>query len=316
MWRTHVYRSMLKALPAYGNVQGWTHRRCIQAIYLFGLNEQFREVTGVQDSLAVWQGALNATYRAPKFTKTGTCLLAIDWIRHHCTRGKLFAIPDHLIRFVPYFGYKPHCEKPAVLDDILALSFAEELASDHLDMAHVGHLVVFKVVNALPNRRFIYGPTHMQRAPNSMAVSQYDVVPSSSAAGGASSISVRPRCNIKHVDISFWTSCHFPDILQNLWTFGETNYDSMLNLVSTALEHVQPSVVKPLPIERKDQALLATIATGDMLESHTTPAYRFLTKLVRSDAFSELGNFMEAETKLRSSIVLVCLYFQTASIIQ
>ena len=312
-----MFRAMLKPLPSSVCLKGFSTRRCIQSIYLFGMDEQFASVKDIQEHLTLWQGTVGQVHRAPKFRKSATELLAIDWIRHHCNRGRLFACPEHLVRFVPFHGYSHHGEQSAVLDAVVAVSVAEELLLDRIDVCQFDNLVVFKILNTTPNRRYLLGPTHMPRAPNSMAVSQYKI--ESSSPEGRSMV-LRPECNIKLVDISFWASCHFPELLQNLWTFTEMNYGSKLTISRKALKLSLPqiSIVRPLPIEKRDAALVAVLETGDMLESHTTPAYRCITQLIRSDVFAELGNFIQAEIKLKRSrghvLISVSFYFQEATV--
>jgi hypothetical protein len=263
-------------------------------IYLFSLEDQMQDVAPAQQQLVLWEKALGKVFKPLKLTQSGTSVLAKEWLRNRLTYGRILGVAKDHIRKVPYLGYEHHDQEAPKLDDILNVCLADELAKDQLDLdAHdlIQSLVVFKIVNPYPNRRFLVNPHHLVRAPETVAVVIYDIEPTRHS---GQSLVLRPRYQCEHLDISFWTSCQFPSLVQNMWAFLDTQFGCKLTLTNTAMRCLCPSDSPvPLPSLPKADAMLTIADTGDMVASHATPAYQLVADLFKSESFAEQNKFMQ-----------------------
>ena len=96
VWTTHVFRSVLKVSCSSDALKGLTRTDLLKKIYLYGISEQFENISETKDHLSAWDIALTNVLKPIEHAPTAVERLALDWLRHRLTSGRVLALPDWL----------------------------------------------------------------------------------------------------------------------------------------------------------------------------------------------------------------------------
>ena len=151
--------------------------------------------------------------------------------------------------------------------------------------------VLFKIINAYPNRRILDHPWHLGQRPVTLAVT----VIRHTLQDGV--FVLTPEPNTQHVDLMYWCSIVFPDVLQSARAFGQIDLGSLLV--------IKPSVMKKLcstsPMQQPmlhDDAIdaLALQHVGSQVLPKSAEVKLYM-RLLRDLAFAEDDKFLSARSR-------------------
>ena len=214
-WATHVFRPVLQSIRHASSMRGWTSERCLQNIYLYGIDEQFAEIKYEYEGTILWDQTVMKVLKPVRVATKPVAALCLDWLKHRLIPGRLFALPHRLARMVDYAGYRA-CPDVSDSDlvDVLSIVGCDEVISEPFNATK---LVFFKVVNSEPNARVLQHPWHLGGRPQILRVVTYGLAQyredSATAMLAADSLA---RC----LDLQYLCSGVFSEVLQSLWLFG------------------------------------------------------------------------------------------------
>lgn len=200
----------------------------IAKIYLYGINEQFSDLSDMQKVVKLWDAAVTRATTVPTVKPTGTALICLDWLRHRLTTGRIFAAAPSVLRIVSYTDYEVHSEAAIELNDILGLCTLEQLAD--VPAPDLPALTYFKVLNPYPNRRYLKHPYHLGCRPSVIAIVQYTV-----EKGDYGQVRLKPAHKASYLDLSYCSSGRFAELVESLWCFHGVQHGSRLNILPRML---------------------------------------------------------------------------------
>ena len=173
-WQTHVFRTSLE--PLHLDTKGWKRKRFLEAIYLFGIEEQYSDVVQMKDELKAWDDARMHALVPVKLALPPVQVLCLEWLKMRMSAGRFLALPSTLCRFVQYVGYcrAADGELTHTLGDVLALVGCDDVLAER---APVGDFEVFRIVNSGANRRILQHPWHLGPRPLVVRVARYSRLP-------------------------------------------------------------------------------------------------------------------------------------------
>ena len=281
-WGARIFKEVLQPLYAPSELAKAGKRGTLEKIYLFGVIEQFSDLTGVKAMLKTWDAAALQVTTLPLETFRGTAKLCLEWLRLRLTNGRLFAAPIDTLRIIEYTSYSKHANDACELNDILALASCEELLGSKVELRK---LIFFKVVNSFPNRRTVRHAYHLGARPTAVAIIRYSIERHTDL-----TVMLRPEFHTEYLDLNFLASCRFSDFVQSFWTFHDIQYGSKLDIRPKALQLLAESPV-PLPLpwsESKDPSALVPRETD-----FTTPAHKLVLELLRPEHSGSLGQLVD-----------------------
>ena len=286
VWSQHILRSVLKVVYTGEQLKGLGVSDLLKKIYLYGIAEQFVDVTQTKDALQVWDAALWHVLKPLPLASSATETFALDWIRHRLQPGRLFCLPSHLCRLVDYASYTAHESGACSIRDIMDLVCCEDVVRDTLD--HANHNF-FKVVNCYPSRRVLEHPWHLGARPSVISVVIYQV----GKGTGGTKIRLHANAASTYLDLKFLISDAFPEVLQSLWSFGSIEFGTKLVIKDMYLRTLGNVPISMPALAERSEAL-ANAESFQLLAPRSTPAYKLLLHILRKIAFVESDNFVEA----------------------
>ena len=284
-WGAYIFKEVLRPLYAPSELAKAGKRSTLEKIYLFGVSEQFSDLTGAKAMIKTWDAAALQVTTLPLETFRGTAKICLEWLRLRLIHGKLFAAPIDSLRIIGYTSYSKHANDACELNEILALASCEELLGSKVELRK---LTFFKVVNSFPNRRTVRHAYHLGARPTAVAIIRYSIVRHTD-----STVMLRPEFDTEYLDLNFLASCRFSDFLQSFWTFHGIQYGSKLEIRPKALQLLAESPV-PLPLpwsESKDPSALVPRETDS-----ATPAHKLVLELLRPEHSGSLGQLVDIDS--------------------
>ena len=284
-WGARIFKEVLQPLYAPSELAKAGKRSTLEKIYLFGVSEQFSDLTGAKAMIKTWDAAALQVTTLPLETFCGTAKICLEWLRLRLKHGRLFAAPIDSLRIIGYTSYSKHANDACELNDILALASCEELLGSKVELRK---LTFFKVVNSFPNRRTVRHAYHLGARPTAVAIIRYSIVRHTD-----STVMLRPEFDTEYLDLNFLASCRFSDFLQSFWTFHGIQYGSKLEIRPKALQLLAESPV-PLPLpwsESKDPSALVPRDTDS-----ATPAHKLVLELLRPEHSGSLGQLVDIDS--------------------
>ena len=272
-WGGHIFEEILTPLYATSELAKAGKRNTLERIYLFGVSEQFSDITEAKTMLRTWEAAAHQVTTLPLETFNGTAKLCLEWLRSRLKNGRLFAAPIQNLRIIGFTSYVKHDNDACELNDILALASCEELVGSK---AALHRLTFFKVVNAFPNRRTVRHAYHLGARPTVVAIVRYSIVGHT-----GSSVTLKPEFHTEYLDLNYLASCRFSDFVQSFWTFHSIHYGHTLEIMPKTLRLLAESPV-PLPLpwsESSDPSAMVPRETD-----FTTPAHKLFLELLRPES--------------------------------
>ena len=304
-WGARIFEEVLRPLYAPSELAKAGKRSTLEKIYLFGVSEQFSDLTGAKAMINTWDAAALQVTTLPLETFRGTAKICLEWLRLRLTHGRLFAAPIDSLRIIGYTSYSKHANDACELNDILALASCEELLGSKVELRK---LTFFKVVNSFPNRRTVRHAYHLGARPTAVAIIRYSIVRHTD-----STVMLRPEFDTEYLDLNFLASCRFSDFLQSFWTFHGIQYGSKLEIRPKALQLLAESPV-PLPLpwsESKDPSALVPRETDS-----ATPAHKLVLELLRPEHSGSLGQLVDIDSLGSSYCPAIAGALELAGVIQ
>lgn len=286
-WSRQIYMRLLRFAYDPAELNKLRLRGICEKVYLYGVAEQFCDLTVSQSMVKDWEAAVTRVAQWPAKHVTGTAQVCLEWLRHRLTPGRLFgALPD-VLRIVPYESYTEHGEAACELHDLISLASCEELvASAAPDLSKLWY---FKVVNAYPSRRTLKHPHHLGRRPNVVAIIRYTM-----ECVENSQIRLKPAFMTEYLDLSFMISTKFCEFLESFWSFHGIEYGSRLDILPRTMSILNESPI-PLPPPWSDSKdALAMVPTE--LSHLPTDAHRVISQLARSGNFADADRLRDVTT--------------------
>lgn len=304
-WGARIFEEVLRPLYAPSELAKAGKRSTLEKIYLFGVSEQFSDLTGAKAMINTWDAAALQVTTLPLETFRGTAKICLEWLRLRLKHGRLFAAPIDSLRIIGYTSYSKHANDACELNDILALASCEELLGSKVELRK---LTFFKVVNSFPNRRTVRHAYHLGARPTAVAIIRYSIVRHTD-----STVMLRPEFDTEYLDLNFLASCRFSDFLQSFWTFHGIQYGSKLEIRPKALQLLAESPV-PLPLpwsESKDPSALVPRETDS-----ATPAHKLVLELLRPEHSGSLGQLVDIDSLGSSYCPAIAGALELAGVIQ
>ena len=289
-WAKQVFHDLLQSPYDKAQLKKIGRKRVLEKIYLYGVDEQFTDLTVPQKMIKDWEAAVNHVTVSAPVPLSGTGRLCSDWLRRRLTPGRIFGVVSDAVRIVPYSSYADHGEEACALQDIVALASCEELVG--IAAPVLPKLTYFRVVNAYPNRRTLKHPHHLGRKPNVIAIVRYQVI----ECGDDGHVILQPGSAFEadYLDLSYTCSCKFTSFAESLWCFHGIEYGCKLEISKGALRVLSDSPV-PLPRPWSNSRDALAMVPSD-LSQLPTDAHRVFAQLAQSCSFSEPGNFRHVTT--------------------
>jgi hypothetical protein len=290
-WMQHVLRLMLKYTNTAAELKGLERKSLLEKIYLYGMDEQFEDLTHVKTEIQRWETALALVLKPIQPTLSALDRMKLDWIRHHLTPGRIFGIDSSVLRLHSnYCGFPASCQPvpDSSLQELLAVCSSDELLRS--DFNHKG-ITVFKVVNDFPSRRVVEWPHHKGGRPLALAAVLFDTCYEETNM----SIQCVPTGEICFIDVKFWLTC-FADFIQCLWRFDGVEWGGRLNMRRALLKSLNDNSPVPQTLSiTKDDRALSLSARGELplLGSNAAGVSSSLQSLIGNNCFDALENFME-----------------------
>ena len=101
-WSKNIYAELFQPLYDASELAKAGKARLLQKIYLFGVDEQFADITDRNALMKAWDAAALQVTVLPLETFSGTAKLCLEWLRLRLTRGRLFAAPIDTLRIIKY----------------------------------------------------------------------------------------------------------------------------------------------------------------------------------------------------------------------
>jgi hypothetical protein len=290
-WRKQLFHLLLQSPYCRASIRNISRQTVLEKIYLYGVAEQFTDLTKPQKMIKDWEAAVNRVTVSATASLSGIPALCLEWVRRRLTPGRIFGVVSDAVRLVRYSSYTEHGEAACALQDIVALASCEELVAVAAPV--LPKLIFFRVVNAYPNRRTLKHPHHLGRKPNVIAIVRYKLVECNSTSGQAS---LQPESTFaaEYLDLSYICSRKFTDFAESLWCFHSIEYGSRLEISRDALRVLNASPV-PLPPPWSTSRDALAIVPSDLLQL-PTDAHRVFSQLAQSCSFAEPGNLREVST--------------------
>ena len=281
-WGARIFKEVLQPLYAPSELAKAGKRSTLEKIYLFGVSEQFSDLTDAKAMIKSWDAAALQVTTLPLETFSGTAKLCLEWLRSRFQNGRHFAAPERSLRIIGYTSYSKHANDACELHNILALACCDELIGSKTELRK---LTFFKVVNSFPNRRTVRHAYHLGARPTTVAIVRYGIVKHTD-----STVTLRSEFHTEYLDLNFLASCRFSDFVQNLWTFHGIQHGSTLEIRPKALQLLAESPV-PLPLpwsESRDPSALVPRETDS-----ATPAHKLVLELLRPEHSGSLGQLVD-----------------------
>lgn len=304
-WSNLIFAEILRPLYASSELAKAGKRSTLQKIYLFGVSEQFSDLSGAKAMLKTWDAAALQVTTLPLETFRGTAKLCLEWLRLRLTNGRLFAAPIDTLRIIGYTSYSKHANDACEINDILALASCEELLGSKVELRK---LIYFKVVNSFPNRRTVRHAYHLGARPTAVAIIRYSIERHTDL-----SVMLRPEFHTEYLDLNFLASCRFSEFVQSFWTFHDIQYGSKLEIRPKALQLLTESPV-PLPLpwsESKDPSALVPRETD-----FATPAHKLVLELLRPEHSGSLGQLVDIDSLGSSYCLAIAGPLELAGVIK
>lgn len=302
-WSTHVMRSLLSVLHNNSEMKGWSATVMKQHIYLYGIDDQFQDVSAARTDLALWDAARWSVLKPIEVAPNGTETLALEYWRYRLTIGRTFCIPRDLLRIVSYAAYEPFDRQPFPLQGVLSMLSCDQILHDVCDATD---LVFFRIINTHPNRRVLEHPWHLGGRPRTLAI---NMLRCRSEAGERGRI-VDVAADVVHLDLLYWCGENLSDVLQSLWSFGSIQYgtelvvrDALLALADSCFQHPVLSIEH----DALSHAHAHAHASTQLQRLEASPAgspHKLLSTLLQRECFSDIGRYTTASIMI--TIITCC----------
>ena len=93
-WSGRIFEEILKPLYAPSELAKAGKRNTLEKIYLFGVSEQFSDLTVAKAMIKSWDAAALQVTTLPLETFSGTAKLCLEWLRSRFQNGRHFAAPE------------------------------------------------------------------------------------------------------------------------------------------------------------------------------------------------------------------------------
>jgi hypothetical protein len=285
-WTRHIFRELLEVRYTVGDLKGLGRVDLLKKIYLFGVREQFEDVSQTAACIRAWAETVHNAIKPVAIPRSSSASVALDWMRTHMTIGRIFAAPHECLRFVQYTGYEAHGMDPCSIGDVVSIFASEEVF--RFD-GSLGNLVFFRIVNPYPNRRVLEHPWHLGGRPLVIAVSKFHV-----SRGDDRVVLLSPDPVTAHLDLCFMCSQPFVDLVQSLLSFGVIKYGHKLTIQPEMVAKLNDSPLPALTLDDTSTALVTHVPTM-IGRIHESPAFMLFLDLLRRHCFAEVDEFANVE---------------------
>lgn len=290
VWPKKVFQTLLHSAYDKARLRKNTRQAVLEKIYLYGVDEQFTDLTVPQRMIKDWDAAVNRVTVSGPVSLSGTAPLCLDWLRRRLTPGRIFGVVSDAIRIVAYSSYAEHGEVTCDLHQIIGLASCEELVA--AAAPSLPKLIYFRIANAYPNRRTLKHPHHLGRKPLVIAIIRYRIIHID--VNQQVVLQPEPAFAAEYLDLSYLCSCKFASFVEGLWCFHEIKYGCKLEVSQDALRVLNESPV-PLPPPWSNSRDALSMVPSDLSQLPTS-AHRVFAQLAQSCSFAEPDTFRDVST--------------------